>query len=333
MDAHFIFIISTNIYTIYTWDGLPQWLSGKESTCNAGDTGDAGLIPGSERSLEGGHSSPLQYSCLENPTDRGAWQAIVHRVAKSQAWASTSIHETLHEKIYETHVAPKIRLREAKNGNLLSKMKCSDQVASSSASGNQPGCSVRASIHDNQHPGKVLCGSWARVLQSTRSCPCAHTQARQPQNSPCFIRCYLRQMAAWTHLWIYHPPKVFQRVIEERTFVKHLTCSTKVYNCYYYHYWVQVCTAHQRQVAGTRNSYFIWKAGRLRRWWTHVPKNHLAWVRIWASFIPRGEEVKSNISWFWSASRRDVLASSFLQLFTGRPGQEVSYELNKCVLA
>ena len=63
----------------------------------------------SERSLEGGHSSPLQCSCLENPMNRGSWQAIVHRVAKSQAWASTSIHETLHEKIYKTHVAPKIR--------------------------------------------------------------------------------------------------------------------------------------------------------------------------------------------------------------------------------
>ena len=43
---------------------------GKESACNAGD---AGLIPGSGRSLEGGHGKPLQYSCLENTMDRGAW--------------------------------------------------------------------------------------------------------------------------------------------------------------------------------------------------------------------------------------------------------------------
>ena len=56
------------------------WLSGKESACSAGDTGDVGLIPGLGRSLGGEHSNPLQYSCLENPMNRGNWQAIVHRV-------------------------------------------------------------------------------------------------------------------------------------------------------------------------------------------------------------------------------------------------------------
>ena len=63
--------------------GLPQWLSGKESTCSAGDTGDAGLILGLGRPLEK-DGNPLQYSCLENPMDRGAWWAGVHRVTKSQ---------------------------------------------------------------------------------------------------------------------------------------------------------------------------------------------------------------------------------------------------------
>ena len=43
-----------------------------------------GLIPGSGRSPRGGHGNPLQYSCLENPMDRGAWQATVHRITKSQ---------------------------------------------------------------------------------------------------------------------------------------------------------------------------------------------------------------------------------------------------------
>ena len=57
--------------------GLPWWLSGKESACNAGDTRDMGLIPGSGRSPSEGHGNPLQHSCLENPMDRGAWQAIV----------------------------------------------------------------------------------------------------------------------------------------------------------------------------------------------------------------------------------------------------------------
>ena len=58
-----------------------RWLSGKKSNCNAGDEG---LISGLGRSPGGGHSHPLQYSCLENPMDRGAWQAQVHRVTKSR---------------------------------------------------------------------------------------------------------------------------------------------------------------------------------------------------------------------------------------------------------
>ena len=53
------------------------WLSGKESACSAGDTGDVGLIPGLGRSPGGEHSNPLQYSCLENPMNRGNWQAIL----------------------------------------------------------------------------------------------------------------------------------------------------------------------------------------------------------------------------------------------------------------
>ena len=57
----------------------------KESTCNVGDTGDEGLIPGLGRSSGGGNDNPLQYSCLENPIDRGAWWATVQRVTKSQA--------------------------------------------------------------------------------------------------------------------------------------------------------------------------------------------------------------------------------------------------------
>ena len=72
--------------------GLPRWLSSKESACNAGDLRDVGLIPRSGRSPGGGHGDPLQYSCLDNPMDRGAWRATVHRVAKSRTrlkWLST----------------------------------------------------------------------------------------------------------------------------------------------------------------------------------------------------------------------------------------------------
>ena len=62
--------------------GLPQWLSCKESSCNAGD---AGSIPAPGRSPGGGHGDPLQYyPCLENPMDRGAWRATVRGVAQSR---------------------------------------------------------------------------------------------------------------------------------------------------------------------------------------------------------------------------------------------------------
>ena len=93
------------------WDpgpGLPDWATPSCSVCscseiltgsytrasqvvlvvknlpaNAGDIRDMGLIPGLGRSPGGGHGNPLQYSCLENPMDKGSWQAIVHSVAES----------------------------------------------------------------------------------------------------------------------------------------------------------------------------------------------------------------------------------------------------------
>ena len=60
--------------------GFPRGSDGKESVCNAGDPCS---IPGLEKSPGEGHGSPLQYPCLENPMDKGAWQAIVHGVTKS----------------------------------------------------------------------------------------------------------------------------------------------------------------------------------------------------------------------------------------------------------
>ena len=56
----------------------------KNPPANAGDIRDTGSVPGLGRSPGEGHGNPLQYSCLENPMDTGAWQATVHRVAKSQ---------------------------------------------------------------------------------------------------------------------------------------------------------------------------------------------------------------------------------------------------------
>ena len=64
---------------------------GKASACNVGDLGS---IPGLGRSLGEGNGNPLQYSCLENPTDGGAWQATVHGVTKSQTRLSNFTHFT-----------------------------------------------------------------------------------------------------------------------------------------------------------------------------------------------------------------------------------------------
>ena len=67
--------------------GLPWRLSSKESAWNARDLGST---PGSGSSPGGGHGYPLQYPCLENPTDRGAWRAAVHGVAQRRTWLSDS---------------------------------------------------------------------------------------------------------------------------------------------------------------------------------------------------------------------------------------------------
>ena len=61
----------------------------KNPPANAGDARDAGLIPGLGRSPGAGNGNPLQYSCLENSMDRGAWWAMVHRVTKS--WRELSV--------------------------------------------------------------------------------------------------------------------------------------------------------------------------------------------------------------------------------------------------
>ena len=76
---------------------LPGGASGKEPACQAGDIRDADSIPGLERSSGEGHGNPLQYSCLENPMDRGAWGTTVHGV--TQSWTrlkQLSTHAHMH---------------------------------------------------------------------------------------------------------------------------------------------------------------------------------------------------------------------------------------------
>ena len=74
-------LATTNLsMVLFVW-GFPCGSAGKESTCNVGDLGS---IPGLGRSPGDGNGNPLQYSCLENPMDRGTWRATVHGVAESQ---------------------------------------------------------------------------------------------------------------------------------------------------------------------------------------------------------------------------------------------------------
>ena len=88
----------------------PGISAGKESACNAGDSGS---IPGWSRSPREGHGSLLQYSCLENPMDRVAWQDTVHAVAKSLDKTATftvfiAVYACVlnHVRLFVTHQAP-----------------------------------------------------------------------------------------------------------------------------------------------------------------------------------------------------------------------------------
>ena len=77
---------------VYYVLGLPQWLSSKESACNAGDEVDSGSIPGLGRSPGEGNGYPLQYFCLANPMDRGAWWATVHKGRKESDTTEVTQH-------------------------------------------------------------------------------------------------------------------------------------------------------------------------------------------------------------------------------------------------
>ena len=81
---YFGFVEKKKKYTYTHIWGFPGGASGEVLPNSAGDIRDVGSIRGAGRSPGGGHGHPLQNSCLENPMDRGAWRAIVHRAAKSR---------------------------------------------------------------------------------------------------------------------------------------------------------------------------------------------------------------------------------------------------------
>ena len=100
-DSQILFWNVSNFLWRYPTRVLPWGLTGKESSCSAGGeggaggTGDASSIPGSGRLQGEGNGNPLQYSCLENPMNRGAWWAAVHRVAKNQKQLTTTTTTTV----------------------------------------------------------------------------------------------------------------------------------------------------------------------------------------------------------------------------------------------
>ena len=99
----------TNLLKDTSKDGLPQWLHGKESFCNAGA---ACLIPGSRRSPGGRHGNALQYSCLENPMGSIAWWAIDHGVAKS--WTQLKRLSTHAHMLKDTYEQPDKKVRSGR---------------------------------------------------------------------------------------------------------------------------------------------------------------------------------------------------------------------------
>ena len=92
--------------------GFPCGWAGKEAACNAGDLSS---IPGLARSPGEENSNPLQYSCLENSLDRGAWQATVHGVTKSWTWLSNfhfHFSKYVCQQSFKIHEKSLIKLKE-----------------------------------------------------------------------------------------------------------------------------------------------------------------------------------------------------------------------------
>ena len=82
------YLNGSKLSIVYSLRGFPGGSVVKNPPANVGDARDAGSIPGLGRFLREGNNNPLQYSCLENPIDRGAWPATVHGFAKSRAQLS-----------------------------------------------------------------------------------------------------------------------------------------------------------------------------------------------------------------------------------------------------
>ena len=116
--------------------GSPQVaLVVKNPPANAGDVRDMGLIPGSGRPPGEGNDNPLQYSCLENSMDRGAWWAAIHRIAKESDTTEQLTHTHTHTHTFNTEVV-KCRISEHYM-QLLKSLSCSQRRGSSAYKSNR----------------------------------------------------------------------------------------------------------------------------------------------------------------------------------------------------
>ena len=95
------FIFQESVVSLLWYIDGREGLGGSEVKASASNAGDPGSIHGLGRSPGEGNGNPLQYSCLENPTDRGAWQATVHGVAKS--WTELSHFTSIQRRPYPNH--------------------------------------------------------------------------------------------------------------------------------------------------------------------------------------------------------------------------------------
>ena len=83
------FLPESTVLSVHLYQGLPWWLSRQESACSAGASGGSSSTPGLGRSPGGGQGNPLQCSCLENPSDRGAWWTTDQRLQRVEHnWTS-----------------------------------------------------------------------------------------------------------------------------------------------------------------------------------------------------------------------------------------------------
>ena len=146
------------------------------------NAGDAGSIPGSRRSPEGGNNNPLQYSCLGNPINSGAWWATVHRIAKSQTRLSDYAHTNTHTLASRWHL-----WSQTPSGTDYGARRGSFSILTSSwASPAQLGCHFSTrTLHSDRSP----------VPKTTFPCICQFCQLPPKQ-----VQSWAVLFCVWAHL-------------------------------------------------------------------------------------------------------------------------------------